>query len=66
MPAVTELPSVPLGAIKSFGPVGPKYEVGPALRMLDEGDWMIEITLIETDEKAEYRWTHLVEDPPGL
>jgi hypothetical protein len=30
---------------------------------LDDGDWMIEITMIETGEKAEYRWTHLCDDP---
>lgn len=56
-------PAVPVGKIKSFGPFGPKYEVGQALRRLDDGDWMIEITMIETGEKAEYRWTHLSDDP---
>ena len=34
-----------------------------ALRQLDDGDWMIEVTMIETGEKAEYRWTHLSDDP---
>ena len=62
-PAVTAPPNVPLGTIQSFGPVGPKYEAGPARRRLDDGDWRIEITLLETDEKTQYRWTHRVEDP---
>ena len=63
MHAVVAPPNVPVGKIKSFGPVGPKYEVGQALRQLDDGDWMIEVTMIETGEKAEYRWTHMSDDP---
>jgi hypothetical protein len=55
--------AIPVGKIKSFGLFGPKYEVGQALRQLDDGDWMIEVTLIETGEKVEYRLTHLIDDP---
>ena len=58
-------PRVPLGQIKSFGPVGPKYEVGPLLRPLRDGDWMVEVTLVETGEKAEYRLSRLNDDPDG-
>ena len=65
MSAVTT-PPVPVGEIKRFGPFGPKYEVGRALHQLDDGDWMVEITLIETGEKAEYRLTHLNDDPAAL
>jgi len=56
-------PAIPVGKIKSFGPFGPKYEVGNALRQLDDGDWMIEITMVETGEKVEYRWARLSGDP---
>lgn len=63
MQAVIDAPSVPVGRIKSFGPFGPKYEVGKALRLLDDGDWMVEITMVETGEKAEYRWSHMTDDP---
>ena len=56
-------PPVPVGKIKSFGPFGPKYEAGLALRRLDDGDWMVEVTMIDTGEKAEYRWTRLTDDP---
>jgi hypothetical protein len=56
-------PSIPVGKIKSFGPFGPKYEVGQALRPLGDGDWMVEVTMVETGEKAEYRLTHLSDDP---
>jgi len=55
--------SVPAGKIKSFGLFAPKYEVGDVLRQLENGDWLIEITLVETGEKAEYRLSHLSDDP---
>lgn len=59
-------PVIPVGKIKSFGPAGPKYEVGRALRPLDNGDWMVEVTMVETGEKVEYCWTHLTKDPEGI
>lgn len=63
MQAAKAPPAIPVGKIKSFGPFGPKYEVGQALRQLGDDDWMIEVIMIETGEKAEYRWTHLSDDP---
>lgn len=63
MHAEMTVPSVPVGKIKSFGAIGPKYEVGRALRQLDDGDWLIEVLLIETGEKAEYRLTRVKADP---
>src|SRR6218665_2938416 len=56
-------PAVRFGEFRSFGPLGRKYEGGRAIRQLGDGDWMIEITMIETGEKAEYRWSHLIDDP---
>ena len=48
-------PAVPAGAINCFGPFGPKYQVGSPLRQLQDGDWVIAVTLVETGEQAEYR-----------
>jgi len=59
----TQTPALPIGTINSFGPFGPKYEVGPALRQLENRDWMIQITLVETGEKTEYLLSHLNNDP---
>lgn len=56
-------PVVPTGKIKSFGPVGPNYEVGEPLRKLDDDDWLFEVTLVESGEKVEYRLTHIQDDP---
>ncbi len=63
MSTVVAPPPIPVGKIKSFGPFGPKYEVGQAVRQLDDGDWMVEVTMVETGEKTEYRLTRLSNDP---
>lgn len=42
MQAAIAPPAIPVGKIKSFGPFGPKYEVGQALRQLDDGDWILD------------------------
>lgn len=63
MQAITITPSVPKGKIKSFGAFGPKYEVVQPLRQLDDGDWMIEVKMVETGESVEYRLTHVYDDP---
>ena len=56
-------PTVPVGRIKSFGVFGPKYEVGKPLRPLDDGDWLVEVKMVETGETVEYRLTHVLDDP---
>jgi hypothetical protein len=63
MAAAVTVPYVPMKAIKSLGTLGPKYEVGRPLRQLADGDWMIEILLVETGEKTEYRLSRLNNDP---
>lgn len=63
MAAAVTLPFIPAKAIKSFGAVGPKYEVGRPLRQLAAGDWMIEITLVESGERAEYPLSRILADP---
>ncbi|MFX7926529.1 DUF5397 family protein [Acinetobacter baumannii] len=40
MHAVVAMPAVPVGKLKSFGPLGPNYVVGRAVCQLDDGDWM--------------------------
>jgi len=55
--------SVPVGKIKTFGKDGPKYQVGQALRQLVDGDWVIQVTLIESGEIVEYRLSRIQDDP---
>lgn len=57
------LPRVPQGRIKTFGPVGPMYEVGKPISQTTDGDWMVEIVLVESGEHTEYRLSHIQADP---
>ncbi len=63
MPSIISPPTVPVGTIKTFGAFGPKYQVGEPMGQLADGDWIIRVTLVETDEKAEYPCTQLIKDP---
>lgn len=54
---------IPVGKIKSFGAFGPQYEVGQAIRQLDDGDWLVQVTMVGGGETAEYRLTRLLDDP---
>ncbi len=66
MQTAAAVPWVPTGQIRSFGSAGPIYEVGQAVRQLDDGDWMVEITMVESGELAEYRLTRLSDDPSAV
>jgi hypothetical protein len=59
-------PCIPFGKIKSFGAFGPLYQVGQAARRLSDGDWLVGITLIETEESAVYRLSRLIVDPEAV
>ena len=43
-----------------------RAEVWPPLRQLDDSDWMVEITIRTSGEKAEFRRSHLLDDPEAL
>jgi hypothetical protein len=63
MQQVIAPPTITEGLIKSFGSFGPRYEINKALYPLENGDWAVEITLVETGEKIEYSLKRLQEDP---
>ncbi|MFT3819810.1 MAG: DUF5397 family protein [Rubrivivax sp.] len=56
-------PLLPVGKTKIFGTSGDQYEVGEAIGPLDDDDWLIEVTIVKTGEKAEYRWRDMIKDP---
>ena len=66
MQAAIALPAVPTGKIKSFGEFGEPYEVGQPVRQLENGEWMVGITLIKTGEKTEYRLSRMLLDPDAI
>jgi len=55
--------NLPVGAIKTFGPVGPAYEVLRPICQLKDGDWMMAIRVLASGEEAEYKLTDILEDP---
>lgn len=59
-------PAVPRGRIKTFGPLGPPYEVGEPICPTADGDWMVAIVLVQTGEHAQYRLSHLQLDPDAV
>ena len=63
MPEIIAPPPIPVGKVKTFGVIGEEYEVGQALRQVDDGDWLVTIKMIKTGETAEYRLTHILDDP---
>jgi len=56
-------PPVPTSAVKKFGPLGQRYVVGQPIRQIEDGDWYVEVTIVDTGEKIEYRRTLLLQDP---
>nr|WP_314742011.1 DUF5397 family protein [uncultured Haemophilus sp.] len=54
---------VPTGAIKQFGPFGIPYIVGDIAQKMDNGDYLVNITLLQSGEKDLYRLSSLLEDP---
>ncbi|MDG2961702.1 DUF5397 family protein [Exercitatus varius] len=54
---------VPIGAIKTFGAYGIPYQVGLPIKTLPDGDILVDITLIQTGEQAQYRLSKLLQDP---
>jgi hypothetical protein len=63
MNAVLDLPPLKVGSIKTFGALGPKYEVRELLHRLDDGDWLVRVLVVDTGEEADYRYSRMRNDP---
>ena len=60
----THFPSPDIkGQLKTFGPLGPVYKVLSPSKLLEDGDWLLQIELVETGEATEYRYNHFLNDP---
>lgn len=44
-------------------PVWVEVRVGKPLRQLENGDWVVKVTLVESGDEAEYRLTNIYDDP---
>lgn len=55
--------TVPTGAIKKFGEFGIPYVVENPAEQLENGDWLINIRLLESNETTQYRLSKIILDP---
>ena len=60
---MTTTSQIPVGAIKTFGYEGIPYLVGEQAKALPNGDILVNITLIQTGEKEQYKLSKLLQDP---
>lgn len=54
------------GTCRSFGNIGPAYQIGDIVRILDDGDCLMEITLVESNEVIEYLLSNILKDPGAI
>lgn len=54
---------IPTGEIKSFGEHGIIYQVGEKEKDLPDGDVLVNIILLESGEKAQYKLSEIINDP---
>jgi hypothetical protein len=58
-----DVPKISIGQIKTFGDLGPIYEVRRLLSPMEKGDWLVEVLLVETGETAKYPYSQMINDP---
>ena len=59
-------PVLPIGRIKTFGAMGPKYEIMGNGQPSKNGDWLVPIKVVESGEELEYRYSRLMLDPDAI
>lgn len=52
-----------IGTWRRFGSVGPVYEIIGTGGELSDGDVMMKVRVLESGEEADYRLTHILDDP---
>ncbi len=59
-------PVLAVGKIKTFGALGPKYEIMGRGHAAANGEWLVPIRVIESGEELDYRYSRLKLDPEAL
>jgi hypothetical protein len=53
-----------IGLFKTFGNLGPAYQVLDPIAPTDDGkDWWVSVRILESGEITRYKLTHLLQDP---
>ena len=55
--------NIPTGSIRSFGEYGISYIVQNPDKQLPDGDWLVNIEVLETGEKTQYKLSKIIKDP---
>ena len=58
--------SVPVGVVKSFGRLGPQYEVLSYAGHSSEGKDLVKIRVIRSGELTEYEYDSMMADPEAI
>lgn len=65
-PVCTKLVPSPedlVGTVRRFGQFGPEYVIEKVLRPLDNGDYLLKISVAETGEEDEREYSFVLRDP---
>ena len=54
---------IPIGSIRRFGEYGVSYLVQNADKQLPDGDWLVNIEVLESGEKTQYKLSKIIQDP---
>lgn len=57
------LATVPTGTVKTFGKDGIPYLVENPVEQLANGDWLINIRLLDSNETTQYKLSKIIQDP---
>ena len=59
----TNAQTIPTGSVRTFGEYGVSYVVGEPERQLPNGDWLVNIQVLESGEKTQYKLSKINKDP---
>ncbi|HWZ51119.1 MAG TPA: DUF5397 family protein [Granulicella sp.] len=55
--------TVPVGLVKSFGRLGPQYEVVGYAGRSSKGDELVQVRVLRSGEVTEYEYSAMLADP---
>ncbi len=59
----TTKPTVQIGQVRTFGRLGPKYQVTGNGHTSKDGEWVVPIRVVESGEELDYRYSRFTLDP---
>jgi hypothetical protein len=66
IPTPQSAPILPIGKIKTFGELGPYYQITGSVRQTEDGEWIVPVRVVESGEEFDYRYSRLMRDPDAF